>query len=312
LKVQNYFLLGPTVSALNAELVARVRSNPPDVLLLYRPTHIFAATVRAVQKQAPSMLVVSYNNDDPFSLMAPPHLWRHYRESLPAEDVALAYREKNLSELTAAGAPRVGLLRSYYLPYIHKAADLTEKDRLQFQADVSFVGHFEPDGRLPFLVAAAESFPGFRLFGPEWDRAPSHPALRRLLPTQPLSHPDYVKAIQCSKIALVFFSGLNNDRYTRRVFEIPAIGTFMLSQRTAEMEALFAPGIEADYFSSPAELVDKVRYYLDHDEERGRIAAAGAERVRRDGHDVFSRMRELTVQLREWLAAKRRGSEVSP
>jgi len=42
------------------------------------------------------------------------------------------------------------------------------------------------------------------------------------------------------------------------------------------MESLFRPGVEADYFSSPGELVEKIRYYLDHEEARAAIAAAGA------------------------------------
>ena len=221
-------------------------------------------------------------------------------------DVALAYREKNLGELAAAGASQVHLLRSYYLPYVHHPVELAETDNEEFGGDVSFVGHYEPDGRLSYLAAAAEAVPRFRLFGPDWDRAPDHPALRRLRPVRSLPLADYVKAIQCSKISLAFLSGLNNDSYTRRVFEIPAVGTFMLCQRTADMEGLFAPGIDADYFSSPKELVDKIRYYLDHSDARKRIAAAGAGRVRRDGHDVFSRMRELVVLLREWWEAKAR------
>jgi hypothetical protein len=36
------------------------------------------------------------------------------------------------------------------------------------------------------------------------------------------------------------------------------------------------------------------------------VVAAGAGRVRRDGHDVFSRMRELTRLLHKWLEAEAR------
>jgi len=302
LRAQNQLLAGPTVQALNDDLVAQVLANPPDVVLLYRPTHVFPETLRIIRRKTPSSLLVSYNNDDPFSPKAPKHLWRHYLDGIPFVDVALAYRTKNLAELRAAGARRAYLLRSYYLPYIHRPVELTESDRQRYEADVTFVGHYEPDGRLDYLAAAAAAFPGFRLFGPDWDRAPSHPGLQRVLPIQPLSPPEYVKAIQCAKIALVFFSGLNNDSYTRRVFEIPAIGTFMLSQRTADMEGLFRPGIEVAYFTSADELVEQARRYLADDQGRDEIAAAGAARVREAGHDVFSRMRELTTLIKEWRA----------
>jgi spore maturation protein CgeB len=303
LRVQNHLLLGPTILALNADLVARVLASSPDVLLLYRPTHILPSSLRLIREKTPATLVVSYNNDDPFSAKAPAHLWRHYLAGVPLTDIVLAYREKNLAELRAAGARRVHLMRSYYLPDVHRPVELTESDRRRYEADVTFVGHYERDGRIDFLAAVAEAFPRFRLFGPDWERAPDHPALRRLRPTQALPHAEYVKAIQCAKIALVFFSGLNNDTYTRRVFEIPAIGTFMLSQRTVDMENLFRPGIEAAYFASPDELVTQARRYLADDKEREKISAAGIARVRESGHDVFSRMRELSSLLREWRQA---------
>ena len=299
LRAQNQLLLGPSILALNADLVARVLASSPDVLLLYRPTHVLPSALRLVREKAPATLVVSYNNDDPFSAKAPPHLWRHYIDCIPLVDMALAYREKNLAELRAAGARRAHVMRSYYQPEIHHPVEVTSADEARYATDVVFVGHYEPDGRIDYLAAVAEAFPRFRLFGPDWERAPHHPALQRLLPIHALAHGEYVKAIQCAKIALVFFSGLNNDNYTRRVFEIPAIGTFMLSPRTAEMEGLFRPGIEADYFGSPCELVAKIQHYLGAEEARQRIAAAGAARVRDDSHDIGSRMRTLVSLLRE-------------
>jgi hypothetical protein len=110
--------------------------------------------------------LVSYNNDDPFSQKAPKHLWRHYLDGIPLVDVALAYRTKNLAELRAAGARRAYLLRSYYLPYIHRPVELTESDRQRYQADVTFVGHYEPDGRIDYLAAAAGPFRGFACSAP--------------------------------------------------------------------------------------------------------------------------------------------------
>lgn len=297
LRAQEHFSVGPTILALNSDLVCRVVLSQPDVLILYRPTHVLSSALRLIRQKSPSTLIVSYNNDDPFSPKAPAYRWHHYLECLPIVDIALAYREKNLPELKAAGARRVELLRSYFVPYLDAPVALTAEDHQRYDSDVVFVGHYESDGRADALAAVAERFPGFRLYGPDWDRAPDHLALRRFRPILPLPHTEYVKAIQCAKVALVFFSSLNNDSYTRRVFEIPAIGTFMLSQRTGEMEQLFRPGLEAEYFKSTDELLAKTSRYLDDDGERGRIAAAAAQRVREAGHDVFSRMQELTALL---------------
>ena len=143
------------------------------------------------------------------------------------------------------------------------------------------------------------------LFGPDWERAPRLPWLDRFQPIRMLTGDDYVRAIAASRIALCFLSTLNRDTYTRRCFEIPAIGTMLLCQRTADMEQLFRPGIEADYFSDANELVEKVRHYLAHPDEQARIAAAGHARVHSAGHDITSRMREVEGILAAALARRR-------
>jgi hypothetical protein len=60
-----------------------------------------------------------------------------------------------------------------------------------------------------------------------------------------------------------------------RSFEIPAIGAFMLAQRTAEHEYLYGDGVGAALFSDCEELVTKANYYLAHKDERLRIADTG-------------------------------------
>ena len=81
-----------------------------------------------------------------------------------------------------------------------------------------------------------------------------------------------------------------------RVFEIPGAGGFLLTEVARDLERYFVPGQEIVTFGTPAEMVDKVRYYLAHDDERERIRAAGHARAVREHSyvqrflDIFQRM----------------------
>lgn len=74
-----------------------------------------------------------------------------------------------------------------------------------------------------------------------------------------------------------------------RVLDIMACGGFLLTNRQPELADYFAEGIEFAAFESIEECVDKVHYYLAHEEERRQIAQAGQKKVR----ECFSYQRGL-------------------
>lgn len=302
LRAQNKYLLGPAFKRMNRELVRAATQGRPDLIFVYRGTHVAARSLTAVRRALPDTVIVGYNNDDPFGPGQPRLLWRHFLRGLPDYDVALAYRQHNLAEFQQHGARSVRLLRSWFVPERNHPVTLSEGDRQRFETDVVFVGHYEADGRLELLESIVRHGHRLRLFGPgyDWDPVLARSKwLREHIPVELVWGEDYNKALCGAKVALCFFSRLNRDTYTRRCFEIPATGTMMLSEHSDDMAQMFASGREADFFRSERELGDKLRLYLSDHSLRARVAAGGLERVWADGHDIVSRLKTLLEWLRD-------------
>jgi spore maturation protein CgeB len=100
-----------------------------------------------------------------------------------------------------------------------------------------------------------------------------------------------------SKIHLNFLRRANRDTFTDRSFELPAMGCFMLAERSDEHMALFREGIDAEFFDGIDELITKVDHYLADDEARMRIATSGYRRVVSGKHTYFDRFSEIVARV---------------
>jgi hypothetical protein len=295
-RAQNKYMFGPAVARLNRDLLALAADEQPDLVFVYRGTHVFPKTLCELRRVAPHTVLIGYNNDDPFSPRYPGWKWRHFLAGAPEYDLVLAYRRHNLDEFKAAGARRVELLRSWFIPERNYPVELSSDDRRRFECDIVFVGHYEPDGRLEYLEEIVRRGWRLRIFGPgyEWDDViRGSTLLRDQAPVRLVWGQDYNRALCGGKVALCFLSRLNRDTYTRRCFEIPASGTVLLSEYSDDLAGLFEPDREAVFFRNAQEMCDKLEYLIAEDTQRKMVADAGRRRVWKGGHDVLSRIRVL-------------------
>ncbi len=301
-RLQNRLLLGPLVSRLNRRLVNAVDRLRPDIVLLYNAHHVLSRTLRKIKRVSPDMVIAQYLNDNPFSDNAAAFLWRHVKRSIPLCDVHFIYRHANAEPIRRHGGKNVYLLRSYFVPHQDFREEPGPGDE-RFSCDVVFAGHYEDDGRVEALEKVAASGVKLNLFGGGWQRAlrkiAQESPLRRLFPVRPAFGREYRLAISGAKIALCFLSKLNRDTYTRRCFQVPAMGTFLLSEYTPDLAELFTEGEDIEFFRSPQEMLQKIERYQKNDTERELIADNGCRRVHGDGHDVVSRAKRLLAAVRE-------------
>ena len=77
-----------------------------------------------------------------------------------------------------------------------------------------------------------------------------------------------------------------------RLFEATGVGSLLITDEKDNLGEFFEVGKEIETYGDPDELVDKIKYFLTHEEQRARIACAGQARTLRE-HTYLHRMREL-------------------
>lgn len=77
-----------------------------------------------------------------------------------------------------------------------------------------------------------------------------------------------------------------------RAFDIMGAGGFLLSNFQADFLDDFIPGEDFEYFESQQDLLDKIDYYLSHEEERAAIAKNGHDKVA-SAHTYIHRIKEM-------------------
>lgn len=97
---------------------------------------------------------------------------------------------------------------------------------------------------------------------------------------KPIPWADYIGIVSQSKIGLNFCRTREDlSQMKGRVFDLTAAKTFLLEEAGLETREFFEDGKEFVMFRNKEDLLEKVRYYLAHDEERERIAKAGHKKT---------------------------------
>lgn len=278
---------------LNDLLLVTVKTKQIDLVWIDKGIAVSVSTLQEIKRKNPRIIIAHYNPDDPFG-SAGKSGWRRFIRSIPEYDVHFVPRAENLVEYQQVGAKIVyhNVPTRGFDPEIHRPYDSDDAIVNNFRCDVGFIGEYERD-RYEQMRQLADAGFTIRL---AYDWPKQHWHHRFLRAPMVARGQNYGKSLSSLKIGLGFLRKVNRDRHTSRSIEIPGCGTFLLAERTDEHQELFLEGVEAEFFGSPEELVEKTKYYLSNDTEREKIAAAGRARCIRSGYDYNSRMKKMLDQ----------------
>jgi spore maturation protein CgeB len=319
---------GGSIDRFNMRVQAALAAARPQLLWAEKQEYLDPAILHHCSRVG--VRTFHYNPDPYFSLS-----WKRTRcadQCLPLYDVLVVTKRYELDSYRDYCSGVVVYSPLGYDPIAH-VPEVRAMQRAP-ESDVSFVGGWEPR-REALLMAARGLACRVRVWGygwalaqrPRWDprrfirlgrldpesRVYLGPIARDLrssvMPGEGL-HGEiygnmYAHAVGSSAVTLGLLRKVCPDQHTTRTFEIPAMSGFMLADRTDDHLEFFDEGIEAEYFSSDDEYIDKVEFYLSRPDARRRIAHAGHDRCRRSDYSYDARIRQVLasagIEASRWL-----------
>lgn len=299
----HWTLLTPPVFALNRAIRDAARRAPVDLVWIEKGVHVFPRTLRALRRQG---LTLVYHNTDDWKAQTPLQglHWRFLLRALPLYDVHITSNLHNVREFQAEGFPRVLHMELAANEAIRCDEPPDPAQRARLGAAAGFIGHWEPDTERSILALVDAGVP-VKVYGGGWKRASALGRLKDVVQNRLVWGEEYARAILAFDVNLGIVSKWNRNHTASRTFQIPALGGFLLHERNEVVTRYFREGVEAEFFSSDRELVEKCRHYLAHPEERRRVAEAGRRRCRESGYFEEDRVREILPHLEEAVRARR-------
>lgn len=269
----------------NAQVVSRARDVRPDIAILAGGERILPKTVMSLKDMR--VVTVLWTIDAPEN-------FQPILRSAPFFDHIFCQGTEAIAILEGAGIRGAAWLPMGCDPRHHYREILTDEEEGSYRHDVVFVGSHYPVRERLF-----EGLTGFDLaiWGSGWDRLPSGSALKSRVWGIHTPPEVWRKIYSVSKIVLAPHFRAPGERYpvyqaSPRIFEALACGAFVICDGQKDVLSLFEDGRHLVVARDAVELREKVRHYLDHPAERGRIAAQGREVVL-SRHTYGERLREL-------------------
>lgn len=291
------------VSELTSETIDQAAGFRPHCLLVFKGNCIHPKVLLELRRRGVTTL--NFYPDVSFLSHGP-----YIPKALPLYDHIFSTKTYGLADMRLAlNVKSSSFLPPSFDPEVHYPIRLTVAEQSVFACDVAFIGTWSTK-KESVLHSLVKLLPELRLriWGNGWDNCRSI-ELQKSIMGRGVTGAEYSRAICGAQICLGLLSeagrgSSSGDLITSRTFQIPACGTFMLHERNAEVLTYFAEGRDAEFFDSPNELAEKVRFYLSNHRSRIEIAKNGRDRSLKDDYSVDARMKSLV----EWLDHRIRNS----
>lgn len=248
--------LGHKVFAVDAK---REAGNSYNVACHFMPNLVFcsrtyqlADEVKNIKNKFKDITICMWNVDTRTDI----NDWEHLFPLIKLADYHFVPDTKTIPEWKELNSNTFWLPQGLQNEIYHKPYEITEEDRRKYFCDISFAGS-DRKQRRPFLNAIEKMNINFKRWG--------------CAGMPKVYNKEHNKMASLSRINLCCSGWPENGAYTSvRDYKIMGAGGFVLELYRKGLDDIFpfkVPGVMGTYIS-PDDLVQRIRYWLDHEKER--------------------------------------------
>jgi spore maturation protein CgeB len=285
--------LNPDFRLRNRRLIRLAADFQPDVIILTGDNGVILPETLAQLKNDHRAALIYGCGTSPVVFSRPVE-----RAAAPLYDLVVANDFYHAIQWRELGARQVEVLPIAAIdPEFHYPYDLTDAERREYACDVVVVGTLVPQRLYSERVAALEALRDFDLG--LWS-VHEVPASLRQFYRGPALGEQMLRITRAAKITVNPHGDFMRYGGNMRLFEACGVGTFQIVDNRPGVPDWFTVGEHLVTYRDPAHLRELVTYYLAHDDERARIAAAGQAHVH--AHHTYdhrmARLMELVERIR--------------
>jgi len=278
--------IGPR--GVNQEVIDLVKKEKPDYVIWTTSRYEFQeSTFDTIRKQGATVIGFFYDDEyrfEDYSKWWAPHF--DYCVTNTIEAVP-KYRELGAKSILA-------------IPIVGGIATKRDWSKLNEKHNISFVGDMKPGRKREINKLKEKNIPVYLIGG---KRGGGY-----------ISFKDMLDVFWTSKINLNFSrNGYNEEKLQMkgRIFEVLMAGGFLLTEYVPGIENYFELDKEIVCFKNSEEMIDKINYYLNHNEERRAIAKAGWQRAIAN-YTSFHTLSKLFEEIEEDIALSHKENNSLP
>nr|WP_246427963.1 glycosyltransferase [Paenibacillus phyllosphaerae] len=286
-----------TVTDANAQVADLAQQMRPDVVIVLDGLNLPVEQIDRIRQMGIRTAV--WFTDDPYYSDMTSWIALHYDDVFTLELTCVAHYQS------------LGAARVHYLPLGFHPVDFRPRNPARDQRhEVSFVGSAYWK-RAAFFdqVAGYLATKDTLISGIWWERLANFPLLADKISSGRWMGPQETAAVyNGSKIVINMHRAYDDQTFNNnsagipavslnpRTFEIAACATLQLTDIRDDLSSFFTPGVDIVTYASPQEMIEKIEYYLTHEEERRAIAIRGMQRAMSE-HTYAKRLEQMLTIL---------------